>query len=152
MLNLPAMSVVNRLVPLLAAALAAAGPQRAQAELPSFDDFFRQVSECRLDLARYGTVIEPSQDGLLISLPFAGAVRGVLVDSFYVSTGGLDGAGQYGLLFNAPLAVVGKAFPEFVGRRTVNGYLRRLASLAEQSSERGANRKTLLVCTAGVPI
>jgi VanZ family protein len=131
---------------------AAARSAAAHAELPSFEDFFQQVSECRLDLARYNALIEPMRDAVLISLPFAGAVRGFLVDSFYLSASGTDGAQQYGLLFNAPLDAVGKAFPEFVTRRTVNGYLRRLTSLAEQSRERGANRKTLLVCTGGTPI
>lgn len=123
----------------------------ARAELPTFDEFFQSVSECRLDLTRYGEVIEPSRDGVLISLPFAGAMRGFLIDSFYLAGSGPDGAEQYGLLFNGPLDAVGKAFPEFLARRTVNGYLRRLASLAEQSRDRGANRKTLLICTAGTP-
>jgi hypothetical protein len=145
------MPIAHRLVLLLAAASALPTPVRAAAELPSFDEFYRQVSECRLDLSRYGAVIEPSRDGVLIALPSAGAVRGFLVDSFFVSAGGPDGAAQYGLLFNAPLAAVAKAFPELAPRRTVNGYLRRLASLAEHSRDRGAQRKTLLVCTAGLP-
>ena len=143
------MAIFLRNVVLLVAAWCAGGAGRAAAELPSFDDFFRQVSECRLDLSRYGSVIEPTRDGVLISLPNAGAVRGFLVDSFYLSAAGPDGAEEYGLLFNAPLDSVNKAFPEFAGRHTVNGYVRRLASLAEQSRERGANRKTLLVCTGG---
>jgi hypothetical protein len=133
-------------------ALCVAAPPRAGAELPSFDDFFREVSECQLDMSRYGAIIEPTRDGVLISLPFAGAVRGFLIDSFYLSAAGPDGAEEYGLLFNAPLDAVNKAFPEFAARRTVNGYLRRLASLGEQSRERGADRKTLLVCTAGRPV
>jgi hypothetical protein len=149
--GLRSMQILDRRILLLAAVTAALGSGRAHPELPSFDDFFRNVSECRLDLSRYGTVIEPSRDGVLIALPSAGAVRGFLIDSFYVSSAGPDGAQEYGLLFNAPLGVVGKAFPEFAARRTVNGYLRRLASLAEQSSDRNASRKTLLVCTAGTP-
>ena len=146
------MILAMRLCVLLVLSLAGRGPARADAELPSFDDFFKQVSECRLDLSRYGAVIEPSREGVLISLPFAGAVRGFLIDTFYLSAGGPDGAEQYGLLFNAPLDAVGKAFPEFLARRTVNGYLRRLASLAEQSRARSASRKTLLICTAGTPV
>jgi hypothetical protein len=122
----------------------------ARAELPSFDAFFQSVSECRLDIARYGEVIEPTRDGVLISLPFAGAMRGFLIDSFYLASGP-DGVDQYGLLFNGPLDAVGKAFPELAARRTMNGYLRRLASLAEQSRDRGASRKTLLICIAGTP-
>jgi len=145
------MRPAKRPLALLALASVGVASASAQTELPSFDDFFKQVSECTLDLSRYGSVIEPTRDGILISLPFAGAVRGFLIDSFYVSAGP-DGTPEYGLLFNAPLDAVGKAFPEFLGRRTVNGYLRRLASLAEQSRERNAARKTLLICTAGTPV
>ena len=146
------MNPAQRFAAHLALTAACLGAGRVQAELPSFDDFFKQVSECSLDMSRYGSVIEPTRDGVLISLPFAGAVRGFLIDSFYVSAGGPDGAQEYGLLFNAPLDAVGRAFPEFVKRRSVNGYLRRLASLGEQSRERGATRKTLLICTAGTPV
>ena len=138
-----------RNLPFLVAALGAVDP--ACAELPSFDDFFREVSECRLDMQRYGAVITPTRDGMLISLPSAGAVRGFLVDAFYVAAGGPDEAAEYGLLFNAPLDSVYEAFPEFAGRHSVNGYVRRLASLAEQSRERNARRKTLLICAAGLP-
>jgi hypothetical protein len=146
------MNLAKPLLTVLTLALPTLGGGRAHAEVPSFDDFFKQVSECSLDLARYGAVIEPSRDGVLITLPYAGAVRGFLVDSFYLSAAGPDGAQEYGLLFNAPLDAVGKAFPELLQRRTVNGYLRRLASLAEQSRERSARRKTLLICTAGTPV
>ena len=139
-------------VPLLVLALAGVAPGASAAELPSFDDFYREVSECRLDLGRYAGVIEATRDGVLIALPSAGAVRGFLIDSFYVSAAGPDGAEEYGLLINAPLAAVGKAFPEFVARRTVNGYLRRLAAFSEQSRDRSAQRKTLLVCTAGTAV
>jgi hypothetical protein len=144
------MKLPRRLLPILAA-LVAVTPRAAPAELPSFDEFFQSVAECRLDLTRYNGVIEPTRDGVLISLPFAGAVRGFLVDSFYLAAPVSEGGQQYGLLFNAPVDAVGAAFPEFVPRKTVNGYLRRLTSLAEQSRDRQARRKTLLTCTAGTP-
>jgi hypothetical protein len=138
------------LLPILAA-LCAVMPHPAGAELPSFDEFFQSVAECRLDLSRYDSIIAPTRDGVLISLPFAGAVRGFLVDSFYLAAPVPEGGQQYGLLFNGPLDAVGAAFPELVPRKTVNGYLRRLTSLAEQSRDRQARRKTLLICTSGTP-
>ncbi len=124
----------------------------AQAVLPSFDDFFRQVSECRLDMARYGELVDPHRDGVLISLPAAGAVRGMLISAFYFAPGGSEGAEQYGLLINAPLEVVAKAFPEFAARHTVNGHVRRLARLSEQTGDRSASRQTLLMCVAGTAV
>jgi hypothetical protein len=127
------------------------GPALVRAEPPSFDDFFRQVSECQLDLSRYEALIHPTRDGVLITLPSAGALRGFLIDSFYVATGPL-GADEYGLLINGPVDAVARAFPELAARQTVNGHLRRLASLAEQSRERGAARKTLLVCSGGTRV
>lgn len=120
--------------------------------LPSFDDFFRQVSECRLDISRYGDLVDPRQDGVLISLPSAGAVRGLLISAFYFAPGGGDGAEEYGLLINAPLEAVAKTFPEFVGRHTVNGHLRRLARLSEQTGDQSARRQTLLMCVAGTAV
>lgn len=124
----------------------------AQGVLPSFDDFFRQVSECQLDMDRYGDLVDPRRDGVLISLPAAGAVRGLLISAFYFAPGGGDGAEEYGLLINAPLEAVAKTFPEFVGRHTVNGHLRRLARLSEQTGDRSARRQTLLMCVAGTAV
>jgi hypothetical protein len=136
--------LLTRLVPLL---WLIAAP--AQAVMPSFDDFFREVSECRLDMDRYGDLVDPGQDGILISLPSAGAVRGMLISAFYFAPGGDDGAQEYGLLINAPLEAVAKAFPEFAERHTVNGHLRRLARLSDQTGDRSARRQTLLMCVAG---
>jgi hypothetical protein len=121
-------------------------------DLPSFDEFFQGVSECRLDMTRYGRLLEPHRDGVLISLPTSGAVRGFLVEAFYLAPGEADGPDQYGLVFNGPLDAVSKAFPEFAGRHTVNGHLRKLASLAEATGDRRAGRKTLLICIAGTAI
>jgi len=135
---------------LLLLASVLAGP--AQAELPSFDDFFREVSECRLDMGRYNGLVPLGRDGVLISLPSAGAVRGVLIDAFYFSPGGAEGAEQYGLLINAPLDAVTKTFPEFAARHTVNGHLRRLTRLSDETGEEGAGRKTLLMCVAGTAV
>lgn len=127
-------------------------PAPAQAVLPSFDDFFRQVSECRLDMGRYGELVDPHQDGVLISLPAAGAVRGMLISAFYFAPGGSEGAEEYGLLINAPLEVVARTFPEFAGRQSVNGHVRRLARLSEQTGDRSAGRQTLLMCVAGTAV
>lgn len=124
----------------------------AQAVLPSFDDFFREVSECRLDMERYDGLVPLDRDGVLISLPSAGAVRGLLINAFYFAPGGAEGAEQYGLLINAPLEAVTKAFPEFSARHTVNGHLRRLTRLSDQTGEQGAERKTLLMCVAGTAV
>ncbi len=131
---------------------AAASPCVLHAELPSFDDFFRTVAECRLDMRRYGGLLDGHSDGVLISLPTSGAVRGFLVEAFYLAPGDADGPDQYGLLFNGPVDSVSAAFPEFAGRHTVNGHLRRLASLAEATGDRRAQRKTLLMCVAGTAV
>lgn len=148
----PGSSAVGTMRPsayLLAVVTLFAGVARADAL--TFDEFYRQVSECRLELSRYADVLQPTRDGILISLPSAGALRGFLIDSLYVAEGPL-GAEEYGLLINGPVTAVGRAFPEWAGRRTVNGHLRRLTSLAEHSRARGAGRKTLLVCTSGTSV
>ena len=132
--------------------LAMVAVMSAKADVPSFDDFFTGVSECRLDMTRYGDVVERHQDAVLISLPTAGAVRGILVEAFYLAPGTAGSPDRYGLLFNGPLDVVARAFPEFAGRHTVNGHLRRLASLAEETGGNRAQRKTVLVCTPGTSI
>lgn len=124
----------------------------AQAVLPSFDDFFREVSECRLDMERYGELVEPHRDAVLISLPNARAVRGLLINAFYFAPAGAEGAQEYGLLINAPLEAVTRTFPEFAARHTVNGHLRRLARMSDHSADGGARRKTLLMCVAGTAV
>jgi hypothetical protein len=124
----------------------------AQAALPSFDEFFREVSVCSLDMERYDALVPLNRDGVLISLPSAGAVRGLLINAFYFARGAAQGAEQYGLLINAPLEAVTKAFPEFAARNTVNGHLRRLTRLSEQTGERGTERQTLLMCVAGTAV
>lgn len=125
----------------------------ARAAVPSFDDFFREVSECRLNMTQYGRIVDlHRQDGVLISLPSAGAVRGLLINAFYFAPGKADGPEQYGLLINAPLEAVAKTFPEFVGRHTVNGHLRQLARLSDQTGDSKERRKTLLMCVAGTAV
>ena len=124
----------------------------ARAAVPSFDDFFREVSECRLDMTQYGRIVEAHPDGVLISLPSAGAVRGLLINAFYFAPGKAYGPQQYGLLINAPMEAVAKTFPEFVGRHTVNGHLRQLARLSDQTGDSKERRKTLLVCVAGTAV
>jgi len=126
-----------------------AGP--GHAVLPSFDDFFREVSECHLDMERYDGLV-PLRRGVLITLPSAGAVRGMLISAFYFAPGAGEGAEQYGLLFNAPLEAVSRTFPEFAARHTVNGHLRQLTRLSDHTGERGAGRKTLLMCVAGTTV
>ncbi|HXV07873.1 MAG TPA: hypothetical protein VD791_07580, partial [Burkholderiales bacterium] len=100
----------------------------------------------------YGELVDPHRGGVLISLPAAGAVRGMLISAFYFAPGGSEGAEQYGLLINAPLEVVARAFPEFAARHTVNGHVRRLARLSEQTGDRSASRQTLLMCVAGTAV
>ena len=126
----------------------------ARAEPPSFDDFYRGVSECRLDMSRYAadTLIEPLGEGVMIALPTAGAVRGFLITAFYFAPGRTGGAEQYGLVFNAPIDAVASAFPEFASRQTVNGYVRRLARLSDETGDEKAARKTLLVCKGGTAL
>jgi hypothetical protein len=124
----------------------------ARAVMPSFEEFFAGVSECRLDMTRFGALIDAYGEGAVIALPSAGALRGYLIDSFYIVPRRGQTPGQYGLLINAPLAAVRAAFPEFVDRATVNGHLRQLTKLSEQTRSGGAARKTLLVCTEGIAI
>lgn len=124
----------------------------AAAEQPSFDMFFSGVSECRLDMTRFGALLDSYGEGAVIALPSAGAVRGFLVDSFYVAPSQGQTPAQYGLLVNAPLEAVRQAFPEYAQRANVNGHLRRLVRMSELTRASGAGRKTLLLCTAGIAI
>lgn len=124
----------------------------ARAELPSFDAFFTSVSECRLDLTRFGALIDAYGEGAVIALPNAGSLRGFLIDSFYVAPRRGTMPAQYGLLINAPLEAVQAAFPEYVGRATVNGHLRRLTRMSEMSRAGAAARKSLLLCTEGLAL
>jgi hypothetical protein len=117
----------------------------ARADLPTFEDFFRGVSECSLEMARYRTMVDASDDGILIALPAGGAVRGLVVTSFCFS----PGRGGNGLLFNAPFESVVRSFPELAGKHTVNGHLRQLLRLSDETGEDGGRRKTLVMCTDG---
>jgi len=137
----------------LAAALLTVG-ERAHAELPSFEDFYQGVSECRLDMARYHgeTLVEPFSEGVVIALPAGGAVRGLVITAFYFSPGRAGGAEQYGLVFNAPIDAVVSSFPDFASRQTVNGYLRQLSRLSDETGDEKDVRKTLLMCKAGTAL
>jgi len=132
----------------------AASVVSAYADPPAFEAFFQTVSECRLDMSRYRSLhlVEPGSDGVVISLPTSGAVRGFLVSAFYFSPGRAGAADRYGLLFNAPMQAVVRAFPEFAGSRTINGHLRRLSPLSEQTGDEAGRRRTLLLCIAGLDV
>jgi hypothetical protein len=124
----------------------------ALAEEMTFDDLYSGVTQCRFDLSRYADVpLDPLSDAVLIALPNAGAVRGFVITTFYFSPGRAGRAEAYGLVFNAPFDVVAKAFPELLPRETVNGHLRRLLRLSEETNDRKAARQTLLVCNSGTP-
>jgi hypothetical protein len=121
-----------------------------QAEPLSFDELYQGVSECRFDLSRYNDIpMEPFAEALLISLPMAGAVHGLLINTFYFAPAKGGKGESYGLVFNAPLEVVVDAIPELAGRTTVNGYLRRLSRLSDETGDRSASRRTLLLCGGG---
>jgi hypothetical protein len=125
-------------------------PLAALAEAPTFDELYAGVSECRFDLSRYADVpMDPYSEAVLIALPNAGAVRGFLITTFYFSPGREGKAEGYGLVFNAPLDAVAHAFPELVARETINGRLRRLLRLSDQTNDRKAARQTLLLCNSG---
>lgn len=124
----------------------------ARAEMPSFEDFYEGVTECRLNLARYSGVLGPHQEAVVIALPSARAVNGLLIDSFFFAPGHDGEPERYGLLINAPLDVVGTGIPEFRGQRSVNGHVRDLVPLSDRSREPSAARKTLLLCTGGMAI
>ncbi|HTT36626.1 MAG TPA: hypothetical protein VMH32_03015 [Burkholderiales bacterium] len=133
----------------LAACCLVAGSARA--ELPNFDELYRGVSECRFDLSRYTDLpMDPYAEAVLIALPNAGAVKGLLVSVFYFSPA-REGRGEdYGLVFNAPLEAVADALPELAVRANVNGYLRRLSRLSDETGDRTARNKTLLHCLGGM--
>src|SRR5215468_8225112 len=127
-------------------------PCMALAEMPSFEEFYTGVSECRFDFSRYADVpMEPYADAVLISLPTAGAVRGFIISTFYFSPARDAKAEGYGLVFNAPLDAVANAFPELAARETVNGHLRQLVRLSDETNDRKAARQTLLLCNSGTP-
>jgi hypothetical protein len=122
----------------------------AHGEVPSFDDLYRGVSECRFDLSRYNDVpMDPYAEAILISLPAAGAMRGFLINTFYFAPAKAGRGENYGLVFNAPLEAVANAFPELAPRETINGHLRRLLRLSDETGDRSAGRKTLLICSGG---
>jgi hypothetical protein len=122
----------------------------AWAEPPTFDDLYRGVSGCRFDLSRYTDVpMSPYAEAVLISLPTGGAMRGFLINTFYFAPAKAGKGENYGLVFNAPLEAVIDAFPELAGRETVNGYLRRLSRLSDETGDRSAGRRTLLICSGG---
>jgi hypothetical protein len=125
----------------------------ARAELPDFEQVFARVVECSLDPARYDLAgrLAGRADAVIVALPASGSVRGLLVNGFYFAPG-RQGGDQYGLVINAPLDTVANAFPELAGRQTVNGHLRRLSRLSDETGDRGARRKTLLSCTAGTDV
>jgi hypothetical protein len=136
-----------------AAAMVGLAWQAARAELPEFDDFFKAVASCALDIARYdlGARLRGRADAVIVSLPNSGSVRGLLVTGFFFSPGrGVED--KYGLVFNAPLDVVAGTFPELAGRQTVNGHLRTLTRLSDETGEADARRRTLLACSAGMEI
>jgi hypothetical protein len=128
------------------------GPARAAP--PSFEDFYRGVSECRLDMKRYDaeTLVERFSEGVVIALPAGGAVRGLVITAFYFSPGRAGGAEQYGLVFNAPIDAVASSFPEFASRQTINGYLRQLSRLSDETADEKDARRTLLMCKAGTAL
>jgi hypothetical protein len=128
-------------------------PAAAPAAVPTFDEFYAGVSQCRLDLSAYADLpMDPYSEAVLIALPTAGAVRGFVINTFYFSPGRDGKSEAYGLVFNAPLSAVAEAFPELATRETVNGHLRRLLRLSDETNERKAARQTLLVCNSGTPI
>ncbi|MEO8626588.1 MAG: hypothetical protein ABI612_00600 [Betaproteobacteria bacterium] len=131
-------------------AFASTALHSARAEIPSFDAFYNGVAHCSLDLSHYADMpMNPYAEAVVINLPNAGSVRGFLITSFYFSPA-RDGHGEgYGLIFNAPFEAVVDAFPELTARETMNGYLRRLLRLSEETSDKAAQRQTLLVCNGG---
>jgi len=131
-------------------ALAAIVLSPAWAEVPSFDDLYQGVSECRFDLSRYTDVpLEPYSEAVLITLPVAGAVRGFLIGAFYFSPAKGGRGESYGLVFNGPLEAVADAFPELAGRATLHGHLRRLLRLSDETGDRTSGGRTLLMCSGG---
>jgi hypothetical protein len=87
--------------------------------------------------------------GVAGSLPAAGAMRGFLINTFYFAPAKAGRGENYGLVFNAPLEAVADAFPELAPRETINGHLRRLLRLSDETGDRSAGRKTLLICSGG---
>jgi len=131
--------------------LAGMFPLAAMADTPTFDEIYSGVSECRFDLSNYADLpMDPYAEAVLIALPAAGAVRGFLITKFYFSPARAGKGEGYGLVFNAPLDAVAQAFPELAGRETVNGHLRRLLRLSDETNDRKASRQTLLLCNAGM--
>jgi hypothetical protein len=139
-----------KLIWLCLAAILAPLAWPALAEVPSFDDLYRGVSQCSFDLSRYNDVpMDPYAEAILISLPAAGAMRGFLINTFYFAPAKAGKGENYGLVFNAPLEAVANAFPELAQRETINGHLRRLLRLSDETGDRSAGRKTLLICSGG---
>ena len=55
-------------------------------------------------------------------------------------------------MFSASIEAVARGFPEHAGKRTVNGHLRQLLRLSDETGEDSRRRKTLLMCTDGTAV
>ena len=137
---------LKRAFAVLCFALVSTAAVPCRAELPSFEDFFTGVSECQLDMARFGPLVNAYGEGAVIALPSAGAMRGFLIDSFYVSPRRGHIPAQYGLRSSMRRSMPYAAHSRIRPRMTINGHVRWLTRLSEQIRARGATRKTLLVC------
>lgn len=125
-------------------------PSEVRAALPTVEELYRGVTDCRFDLSHYADLpMEPYAQAVLINLPIGGAVGGIFVDTFYFVPPRDDQGEDYGIIFNAPLDTVAAKLPELMLRATRNGYLRRLVRLSDETGDSAARNKTLLHCTGG---
>ena len=129
---------------------ALSAPLSAREEL-GFQAVLEQVSACNIELGRYKQMWV-REDAVLINLPASGAINGILVTQFYIAPGRNGAVGDYGVVFNAPVAQVISTFPEFAGNAMMNGRERQLVSLFRETGNPRNRSQTLLVCRGGTSI
>jgi hypothetical protein len=77
--------------------------------------------------------------------------KGITAHLFYFARGKDGAADDFGLILDAPVAAVSRAFPRYTGVKALNGYRRQLQSIADPDGSGNGQEKALLVCRADKP-
>ena len=125
-------------------------PLYAREEL-GFQAVLEQVSACNIEIERYKEMWV-REDAVLINLPASGAINGILLTQFYMAPGRNGAVGDYGVVFNAPVAQVSSTFPQYIAHAMINGRERQLVSLFKETGNPRNRSQTLLVCRGGTSI
>ncbi len=128
-----------------------ASPASKAVEDLRFETVVEKVSACDIDIDRYRGMWS-REDAILLRLPSSGTISGILVTQFYWAPGRNGSFGNYGVVFNAPIAQVLSNFPQFAAPALVNGFERHLVPLAKETGNPRNKSQTLLVCRGGTSV